>query len=110
MLIRTGLRLITLAGFVAILAACSSDPFATAPKLYTTACATCHTEGTGSAPIPGDKADWAKRTSQGIETLYDHAINGFEGDVGIMPAKGSRPDLTDDEIKEIVDWMVQVSQ
>mgnify|MGYP001820057531 CR=1 FL=1 len=110
MLIRTGLRLITLFVFLAGLSACSSDPFATAPKLYTTACATCHTEGVGLAPIPGDKADWAKRTGKGIEKLYDNAINGFEGEVGIMPARGSRPDLTDDDIKEIVDWMVEVSQ
>jgi cytochrome c5 len=110
MLIQSGLRLITLVLCFFVVAACTGDPTANAPKLYTTACATCHTEGVGLAPIPGDKADWAKRTTKGIEKLYDNAINGFEGDVGIMPARGSRPDLTDDDIKAIVDWMVEVSQ
>ena len=45
-----------------------------------------------------------------MATVYANAIDGFEGATGIMPAKGSRMDLSDDEIKKIVDFMVQVSQ
>ena len=31
--------------------------------------------------------------------LYDHSINGFQGQAGYMPPKGGRTDLSDDEVK-----------
>jgi cytochrome c5 len=92
------------------LTACSSDPTANAPTAYVTACATCHDEGLSGAPKPGDKADWERRTQKGMEKVYANAIDGFEGAMGIMPPKGSRPDLSDEEIKKAVDFMAGVSQ
>ena len=98
---------------VAVLLGCSADPAANAPPVYVNACAYCHgsetsfgTEGIGGAPAIGDKDDWERRTSKGMAKVYANAINGFEGATGLMPPKGSRPDLTDEEVKEIVDWMV----
>ena len=92
------------------LAACSADPTANAPALYVSSCATCHDEGIGGAPKTGDTEDWERRTSKGMAKVYANAIDGFEGATGIMPAKGSRPDLADEEIKKLVDFMVEASQ
>ena len=42
--------------------------------------------------------------------LYDHAINGFNGEAGVMIAKGGRMDLSDQEVQDAVDYMVAESQ
>jgi len=62
------------------------------------------------APKFGDKAAWAPRIKQGKETLYKHAIGGFKGKSGVMPAKGGRTDLSDADVKAAVDYMVANSQ
>ena len=42
--------------------------------------------------------------------LYEHAIQGFTGSAGVMPAKGGRTDVPDDLVKQAVDHMVQLAQ
>ena len=79
------------------------------PQVYNQACLACHGAGIGGAPIPGDAAVWAARIEQGMDVLYDHAINGFQGDVGYMPAKGGRVDLSDEEVIAAVDYMIEES-
>ena len=102
--------LVALSFVLAGLTACAPDPTENAPPLYVNSCSWCHNEGTGGAPKIGDKEDWERRTSKGMTKVYANAIDGFEGATGIMPAKGSNMDLSDEQIKEIVDYMVQVSQ
>jgi len=68
-------------------------------------CTGCHTSGAGGAPTM-DKAHWAARVAQGTETLHKHAIEGFTGAAGVMPAKGGNPALTDEQVKATVDWML----
>ena len=53
-----------------------------------------------------DGAAWEARIAQGADVLYTHAIEGFTGDAGFMPAKGARMDLSDDEVRAAVDYMV----
>ena len=77
---------------------------------YNTTCAVCHVAGVAGAPKLGDKAAWAPRIAQGIDTLYQHSINGFQGTVGFMPAKGGNASLADDAVKAAVDHMVKESQ
>ena len=77
---------------------------------YETACAACHGAGIAGAPKSGDKAAWGPRLAQGKNTLYDHAIKGFNGKTGVMPAKGGRADWPDDLIKQAVDHMVDLNQ
>lgn len=74
--------------------------------LFKKTCAMCHQTGVAGAPKLGDKADWGPRIAQGKETLYKHAIEGFNGSKGAMPAKGGNPSLKDDEMKTIVDFMI----
>lgn len=79
-------------------------------ELFKKTCAMCHQTGVAGAPKLGDKADWAPRIAQGQDTLYKHAIEGFNGAKGAMPAKGGNPALGDDAVKVIVDFMVAKAQ
>ena len=72
-------------------------------------CAMCHAAGVAGAPKPGDKADWGPRIAQGQDVLYKHAIDGFTGSKGMMPARGGGQ-LSDDEVKAAVDYMVAQSR
>ncbi len=76
-------------------------------QVYTAACAVCHASGVAGAPIVGDAADWSARIKQGEELLYEHAINGFQGSSGFMPAKGGNASLADDDVKAAVDFMIE---
>ena len=83
----------------------------TGPQVYNAACIVCHQPpGTGGAPPIGDVAAWAPRIAQGIDTLYMHALMGFQGQKGFMPPKGGRVDLSDDEIKGAVDYITGQSR
>jgi cytochrome c5 len=76
------------------------------PQVYNEACNVCHGAGVGGAPMLADAANWQPRIAQGKETLYSHAINGYQGSAGYMPPKGGRLDLSDDAIKSAIDYMV----
>jgi cytochrome c5 len=75
-------------------------------KVYKSTCAMCHASGAAGAPLLGNKADWDPRVAQGKDTLYNHAIHGFTGAKGTMPAKGANASLSDDDVKAAVDYMV----
>lgn len=77
---------------------------------YQAVCSACHGAGIGGAPKFGDRAAWAPRIAQGKATLYQHALNGFQGKAGVMIAKGGRADLPDDLVRETVDYIVKSSQ
>ena len=70
----------------------------TGEQVYNAACFACHGAGVGGAPKLGDGAAWAPRIAQGEATLIKHALEGFQGKAGVMPPKGGRVDLSDDEI------------
>ena len=78
--------------------------------VYKKVCSMCHAAAVAGSPKPGDKADWGPRIAQGNDVLYKHAIEGFTGTKGMMPARGGSPALTDDEVKSAVDYMVAKSQ
>lgn len=78
-------------------------------KVYNSVCAMCHAAGVAGSPKPGDKADWGPRVAQGNDTMYKHAIEGYTGSKGMMPARGGGASLTDDEVKSAVDFMVAQS-
>lgn len=73
--------------------------------VYGKTCAMCHAAGVAGAPKPGDKADWGPRIAQGKETLYKHAMEGYTGAKGMMPARGGAASLSNDEVKAAVDFM-----
>ena len=77
---------------------------------YDKACMACHAAGVAGAPKLGDKAAWKDRIAQGNDTLYTHAIKGFTGKKGMMPAKGGNMSLSDADVKASVDYMVGQSK
>ena len=69
-------------------------------------CTGCH--GTGALGAPTlDHAHWDARIAKGVDTLHQHAIEGFKGAAGTMPAKGGMAALSDDQVKATVDWMLK---
>ena len=82
----------------------------TGTELFQQTCSACHGAGIAGAPKAGDKAAWAARIAKGMPMLYDHALHGFQGGSGVMPAKGGRTDAPDDLVKQAVDHMVQMAK
>lgn len=78
--------------------------------IFNTTCAVCHGAGVAGAPKAGDKAAWGPRIAQGKALLYQHAIGGFTGKAGMMPAKGGNAGLSDDDVKAAVDYMVSLAK
>lgn len=79
-------------------------------SIFNKTCSLCHAAGVAGAPKPGDTADWGPRIAQGNDLLYKHALEGFTGAKGMMPARGGNTALTDDEVKAAVDYMVGLSK
>jgi len=69
-------------------------------------CAACHATGAAGAPVTGTVSDWTARIAKGNEVLYDNAING----INAMPARGGNSALSDDNVKAIVDYMIEQSK
>lgn len=78
-------------------------------SVYGKTCAMCHAAGVAGAPKPGDKDDWGPRIAQGKDTLYKHALEGYTGSKGQMPARGGAATLSDDDVKAAVDFMADQS-
>ncbi len=70
--------------------------------VYQMSCAACHGAGVSGAPRLSTRGDWTARLARGQDTLYDHAIEGFNA----MPARGACPNCTDEEIRAAVDYML----
>ena len=81
------------------------------PQVYNDICYLCHAApGVGGAPILGDGEVWAPRIAQGMDLLQDRVINGYQGELGFMPPKGGRLDLSDEEIIAALDFMLGEAQ
>ena len=78
-------------------------------RVFDKTCGLCHGAGVGGAPRPGDKANWAPRIAQGMDTLYRHAMDGFNGATSYMPARGGAA-VSDSDVKAGVDYMVALSR
>jgi cytochrome c5 len=73
-------------------------------QVYTATCNMCHGSGLAGAPIKGNADQWASRIAKGKDTLYRHAIDGFNAG---MPARGTCSTCSDDELQAAVDFMIQ---
>ena len=79
-------------------------------QVYEQVCSACHGLGIAGAPKAGDAAAWGPRIAKGKTVLYDHALHGFSGQAGTMPAKGNRLDIPDALIEEGVDHMISLAK
>ncbi len=69
---------------------------------YKEVCKACHASGINGAPILGNPKMWGPRVEQGVEVLIEHAINGYE----LMPAKGGKTSLSDEQVANTVRYMM----
>lgn len=95
---------------LALVLGVSVNAHADGKKVYDTACFACHATGAANAPKVGDKAEWKDRIAQGLDKMNEHAIKGYQGKKGFMPAKGGRADLSDADVKAAVEYMAAQSK
>jgi cytochrome c5 len=79
-----------------------AEPAHPGQAIWEGTCKVCHSVGLAGAPIIGNKDAWAPRIARGKDSLYQHALEGW----GDMPSRGGNPDLSDDQVKLAVDYMV----
>lgn len=96
---------------VAVAAAVNGEAVDMGQRVYQGLCVSCH-NGLPGIPKVGDMAVWESRIAQGMALMYERAIKGFisEGGIIAMPPKGGNINLTDEEVKAAVDFMVANSQ
>ncbi len=92
---------------VAAVSPVTSEPGGNVESNYNKSCAICHNAGVAGAPKLADVAAWAPRIAKGMEPLYASAINGMPP---AMPAKGMCFACSDDDLKALVDYMVNAAQ
>lgn len=68
--------------------------------VYQKACFACHATGMLNAPKPHTD-DWQPRLAKGMDTLVQHALNGFNA----MPPKGACPDCSEAELRAAIEFM-----
>ena len=88
-------------GKVAAAAQAKAGP-ADGKAVYDKTCFACHAQSVAGSPKIGDKAAWAPRIRQGIDTLMQSVLKGK----GAMPPKGGNPSLSDAEVKAAVEFLV----
>ena len=85
----------------------AADPALKAGEdVFKKTCVMCHQTGAAGAPMLGNKGDWQARVAQGKDALYKHALEGFTGEKGAMPARGGNSALSDADVKAAVDFML----
>ena len=78
-----------------------------AETLYRQNCSHCHSGNATSAPRIGDTNAWTSRLSGGFNQLYNSAINGIPNTA--MIAKGGHQELSDDQVRLLVAYMLSKS-
>lgn len=76
----------------------------TGEQVWTKVCAACHQTGMLNAPKIGDKGEWNKRKAAagGLDGIVKIAIKGLNQ----MPARGGDSDLSDEEVKAAVEYIL----
>jgi cytochrome c5 len=83
----------------------SADASQAGKALYEQVCQACHAAGVLGAPKFGNKADWAPRLKDPMDTVYNYALHGK----GQMPPKGGSS-ASDADVKAAVDYMVSAAK
>ena len=79
----------------------TSEP-RTTEEIYIQACAFCHERGMAGAPIYANTYSWGQRVDKGIDTLTYNVKYGLNA----MPAMGLCADCTDEELRAVVQYML----
>jgi len=77
-----------------------------AERMYNDSCKLCHATDSMGAPAVGDIGSWGTVMAKGLDAVVHNAVAG----VGGMPPKGGNMDLSDADVKSIVEFMVDSSK
>lgn len=77
---------------------------ASGEEVYRAKCSSCHDSGAGQAPRVTVRADWAEREARGRTAMHESALKGIPATA--MAAKGGYAELTDDEVRATVEYML----
>ncbi len=94
------MKQLSIAMVLALLAA--SAAAADGKEVYDAVCYKCHRTGVDDAPKTGNKEHWAPRVAQGMATMYKSVLEGK----GAMDPRAGKPELSDEELKAGVDYLV----
>ncbi|WP_456375922.1 Sec-dependent nitrous-oxide reductase [Lutibacter sp.] len=84
----------------------SGGDYGNGKETYDTKCMACHATGVTGAPKLDEKERWATISAQGIDVLQEHVVKGFQGKIGVMPPKGGFADLSDEDIRNVIKYML----
>ncbi|MGD2007150.1 MAG: c-type cytochrome [Cellvibrionales bacterium] len=86
-----------------IVMGCSALPVLAEPNMekYNRSCAACHAGGVAGAPKTHDVAAWEARLAKGMDALLSSVKNGLNA----MPPTGLCADCSDEEYKELINYM-----
>jgi cytochrome c5 len=79
-----------------------ADVVVDGPSVYGGLCIGCHDAGVAGAPIKGSEQMAARLAERGLDGLVNNAINGLNA----MPPRGGNPNLTDEQIRAAVEFML----
>jgi cytochrome c5 len=68
-------------------------------------CIGCHETGLLDAPVVGNAEEWAEVSRLWQAVVVEHAKDGYFD----MPAKGGRPELTDEVVQAAVEHMLSIT-
>jgi cytochrome c5 len=75
-------------------------------EIYNAKCFVCHAQGVANAPKFGDAATWKPRADKGMEALLATAKSG----INAMPPMGTCMDCSDNEMKAVIQYMLDNAQ
>ncbi len=91
------------AGTVSLISEAQAAPdYGSGEKVYNMVCQACHSTGVLNSPKLGDPAGWGPRLDKSKDVLYESVLKGLN----LMPPKGGRPDLSDEQVRMAVDYML----
>ncbi len=85
-----------------VAAAAPADEGKPGDQTYNAICLACHATGAANAPKLDDKGAWQTRAATGMDSMVQSVVNGK----GAMPPKGGLPSLTEPDIRNAVQYML----
>jgi predicted CxxxxCH...CXXCH cytochrome family protein len=74
--------------------------------IYEKSCIACHMSGVAGAAALTDKPRWETTAAKGKATLHKHVIDGYQGEHGVMPAKGTCADCSDQDLFDAMSYIL----
>ena len=79
-------------------------------KVFNQSCITCHLYGTGGATMLRDTDSWEFLLSEKtMEEIYLNVLNGYIGDKGPMPEKGSCIRCTEEDLLDAIEYILYLN-